>query len=290
MDDDLPSSTPEKGGDNKATANKPSDEGDGLPNTEPKPRQRKSRKWFGLSKSQWREFGGFLILIPWLWYDLIDSHNFLKLLLLAISLVVAQALACSFITNRFKARIIWFASLIPVAVVVWINSRPLADSRSYELLPQALASNIVKTLSTSCSSTNPTGILIHLVNPDVSAYALSEQLKKMFRDGGCVIVEGQPPANIPEVPGVSCFLYGNASTNAGLYRALSMIVSATKSPSEFEITPSKYPNELHIISNETQTPWDSTHPPTLPEMIDVAKRLSVQPLPNGIAVFIIRAK
>ncbi|HEX3857862.1 MAG TPA: hypothetical protein VHY30_11270 [Verrucomicrobiae bacterium] len=117
MSDELnPSTTPKVGGSNQSAANESNDDG--------KPRKRQAKKWFGLTKTQWRELAGILILIPWVWNDLLDSHNFSKLCLLAISLVAAQGLAASFLKPRWIAITFGFLSLIPVAAMVWINSRP----------------------------------------------------------------------------------------------------------------------------------------------------------------------
>jgi hypothetical protein len=71
------------------------------------------------------------MLIPWVWYDLLDSHNFGKLCLLAISLVIAQGVVFSFLKSRWKALALWLISLIPVAGIVWENSRPIIEPHSH---------------------------------------------------------------------------------------------------------------------------------------------------------------
>jgi hypothetical protein len=130
MDDEsIPAPTPEKGSGEKAAASDSNQESEAKPKEEIKPRKRQTQKWFGLTKTQWRELAGILILIPWVWNDLIDSHIFSKLCLLAFSLAVAQGLACSFLKSRTKALSLWLVSLIPLAAVVWINSRP--ESKPY---------------------------------------------------------------------------------------------------------------------------------------------------------------
>lgn len=124
LDESNPSTTPEKSGNDKSAANKSNDDGKNHPKNEIKPRKRQSQKWFGLTKSKWREFFGYAILIPWLWYDLIDSHGFIKLCFLAVSLVIGQGIACSFLNSRSKALSFWLASIFPVVVMVWANSKP----------------------------------------------------------------------------------------------------------------------------------------------------------------------
>jgi len=68
----------------QTAANESNDEGKANSKNEAKPRKRQTKKWFGLTKTQWRELAGILILIPWVWNDLLDSHNFSKLCLLAV--------------------------------------------------------------------------------------------------------------------------------------------------------------------------------------------------------------
>jgi hypothetical protein len=110
MSDELnPFTTSKVSGDDQAAIDKSSSQGDEQPKIKIPPRQRKINKWFGLTKMQWREFSGYMILIPWLWYDLIDSHGFLKLCLLASSLAFAQGLAFSFLKSRWKALAVWIA-------------------------------------------------------------------------------------------------------------------------------------------------------------------------------------
>jgi hypothetical protein len=86
----------------------------------------RTKKWFGLSETKWREIAGIAVLIPWVWNEFLDTHNFSKLCLLAITIAVAQGATLTFFKSRWRGFIlaIWLISLVPVAVVVWINSRP----------------------------------------------------------------------------------------------------------------------------------------------------------------------
>lgn len=125
MADELKTSeTPNEGGDDKASANKADNEGKCEPENKIKPRKREIKKWLGLTKTQWKELAGFLVLIPWLYYDLSDSHGFLKLCLLAASLAIAQGVVFSFLKSRSKSFVLWLLCLIPIAVIVWENSMP----------------------------------------------------------------------------------------------------------------------------------------------------------------------
>jgi hypothetical protein len=73
---------------------------------------------------KWRELSGIPLLIPWVWYDFLDTHSFSKLCLLAFSLVIAQGIICSFWGANWKTLSVWLASLLPVAMAIWENSRP----------------------------------------------------------------------------------------------------------------------------------------------------------------------
>ena len=70
------------------------------------------------------------MLIPWIYNDLFDSHNFAKLFTLALSLAIAQAVVASFIKNRNAALSLWFVSLIPLALVVFENTRPESQNNA----------------------------------------------------------------------------------------------------------------------------------------------------------------
>lgn len=118
------SATPNDGGDDKASTNKADNEVKREPEKIIKPRKREIKKWFGLTKTQWKELAGFLVLIPWLYYDLSDSHGILKLSLLAVSLAIAQGVVLSFLKGRSKALSLWLVCLVPIAIIVWENSMP----------------------------------------------------------------------------------------------------------------------------------------------------------------------
>lgn len=120
------------------------------------------------------------------------------------------------------------------------------QSNEYQLLAPITASNIVQMLKDPSGHVHPAAILICLSNPDDSAVAFSEQLKKLFWDGGYLLVNGAPPSDIPEKPRISCFVYGNAMSNIGIWRALDAILDATKSNSRPEAM-GAYPNTFRIL-------------------------------------------
>ena len=125
MADELNQSpAPKKSGNEQAATAKSGDERNSQPDQKIKPRKLQSPKWLGLTKSKWREIAGFAVLIPWIYNDLVDSHNYSKLVPLAFSLAIAQGVLVSFLKSRHKALIIWFISLVPLAFLVWLNSRP----------------------------------------------------------------------------------------------------------------------------------------------------------------------
>jgi hypothetical protein len=126
MADNLPSATPELPGDNKSAANDANYKRKTNPEKKNSPRNPRSIKWFGLSKTKWREIAGIAVLIPWVWNEFLDTHNFAKLCLLAITIAVAQGATLTFFKSRWRGFIlaIWLISLFPVAATVWINSQP----------------------------------------------------------------------------------------------------------------------------------------------------------------------
>jgi hypothetical protein len=228
MDDDLnPSPASEVSSNQKAAANDSNKKSEPQPKQEAQPRQRKVRKWFGLSKMERRELAGILVLIPWVWVDFIDCHNLKKLCLLAFSLAIAQLFFFSFWKPRWLAIALGLLSLIPVTGVVYKNSKP--EMRLYELLPPDVVTNLIQKLKDSHN--HNVAIVIHAFEPDESAFSFSEQLERIFIDGGYPIFSSQPPVSIAEIPGVSCFLYSGANAdNAGLLEALGIIIDKSHSP------------------------------------------------------------
>lgn len=107
----------------------------------------------------------------------------------------------------------------------------------YELFAPDVVSNIIKTLNDPAGRAGPAVTLVYPVNPDESAYALSEQIKSIFRSGGYFDFSGPPPRSIPEVPGVSCFLYRNAAFNTGIWEACRIILMKTGSHGVITIMP-----------------------------------------------------
>ena len=107
---------------NDAAVNSADNQGDRNPEQKIKPQQRKPKKWFGFTKTKWREIAGFFVLIPWLYNDLFDSHSFSKLVLLAVSLAMAQGVVFSFFQSHVRGLSLWLISLIPLAMIVYLNA------------------------------------------------------------------------------------------------------------------------------------------------------------------------
>lgn len=158
------------------------------------------------------------------------------------------------------------------------------DPHEYELLAPSVVSNIVQTLREPSGRANTSFVLIHPVNPDESAYALAEQLKLAFSDGGYVVGEGTPPSDIPEIPGISCFVYGYAIQNTGLWSALDIILDATKSRRGFRMMP---------IYRGVLTPADMVlgNPKSMGEIVERADRIYAWSTnQNSVVVIMIRKK
>ena len=148
------------------------------------------------------------------------------------------------------------------------ESKQPEPANKYELLSPDVVSNIEETLKAPDSHLKAAAVLVYAVDPDESAFAFSEQLNQIFRDAECIVVEGSPPQNIRQIPGVSCFLCGNAAANAGLWRAAVMILGATKSHPQIEMIPrysesfkpimgaQKLPSEMKAVRNLFQAQQD----------------------------------
>ena len=150
MTDNSSSSTPEEGGNNKSAADKSDKKGITNPKKKNPPRNSRTKNWFGLTKAKWREIAGIVVLIPWVWNDFLDTHNIIKLCLLAITIAVAQGAALTFFNWRGVVLAIWLFSLVPVARVVWLNSKPepkpefrLGVHSSHDPMFTALTNNII---------------------------------------------------------------------------------------------------------------------------------------------------
>jgi hypothetical protein len=117
------------------------------------------------------------------------------------------------------------------------NSSQHRDSpKTYQLLPPETVALVTKKLQESHN--HKVALLIHAFDPDESAYEFSQQLDQIFMAGGYLKFLGRPPASAPEVPGVSCLLYGGASAdNAGLLEALSIILNETGSRPQISLMP-----------------------------------------------------
>jgi hypothetical protein len=254
MAENPSSPTPNPSGDNKPAANKPADKRKRQPQKKLKPAQPENGKetplWLRVLE------GGGLIGSLVIWAEMISSHAIPQLLFYSIALLGCYVGICHLVYQFFKKNnwaaklsvVFWIVLFAITAVFVWENSRPIqiVDPKEYELLPPDVVSNIVQMLKDPSGHVHPAAILICLANPDDSAVAFSEQLKKIFWDGGYLLVNGAPPSEIPEKPRVSCFVYGNAMSNMGIWRALTAILDATKSNSRPEAI-GIYPNAFHVL-------------------------------------------
>jgi hypothetical protein len=122
-----PSSAPKIASNDTGSANTSNDKRKNDPSAELTPRHRKPRKWLGLTPTKRREFLGFFVLVPWVWTEFVDSHNFWPLFGLASTLAIAHNAMLSFWSwkSRKLFLLFWLVSIIPLAVVVCINSKPL---------------------------------------------------------------------------------------------------------------------------------------------------------------------
>jgi hypothetical protein len=130
MTGDLPSSTPEKGGDDKAAANASRNEHDGKPSKKFNPADmRGKRKKSRLTQLEWGGFFGDIFVILWVWSDLIACRDFNRLIFLLAALVVAHGVLCLFLSKLFSSwrwtLVVWVLLCIPAAWIAFKNSRPL---------------------------------------------------------------------------------------------------------------------------------------------------------------------
>ena len=127
MASELPTPTPEISGDNKAATNSANNQGENKPIRKvTRPHRKPPKKFLGLTESKRRELFGIIMLIPWVWVEFGGIHSFGNLCGLAFSLAVAQYVVFSFFKVRLKEWTLplWLISLAPIAMVVWVNSRP----------------------------------------------------------------------------------------------------------------------------------------------------------------------
>jgi uncharacterized protein with PQ loop repeat len=130
MSDDLPSSTPENGGDDKTAANKAGDENDNKVKKEGRPRKPRVEKNI-VPWGQIFDLGG-TGLVFWVWAEIIKCHDLDVLIFLGATLTVFQAGPCHFIYSLLK-KFRWSFKLsffiwVVLAVLTWSvvreNSRP----------------------------------------------------------------------------------------------------------------------------------------------------------------------
>jgi hypothetical protein len=163
MADNLPSPTPEKPGNNESAANAPDDQRKDIPKEKIKTPKQKSKKWLGLTEAKRRELFGFVMLVPWVWVDMVDCHSFFRLCGYAVSLAVAQFVVFSFFRNRLSGWThgLWLISLLPLAFLVWSNSRPLSLSPpilSAKIIPLCDGKNFP---DNEISIFNPNGVTLY---------------------------------------------------------------------------------------------------------------------------------
>jgi hypothetical protein len=117
-----------------------------------------------------------------------------------------------------------------------VSGPALTHSRAYEPLPKEEAALMIQKLRESHN--HKVTISIHPVDPDETAYSFSEHLNSIFRYGGYRTVFDNPPAYLPQIPGVSCFLFGMAaSDNGGLLEALDILIKFSGSEARFVMMP-----------------------------------------------------
>jgi hypothetical protein len=135
MGDGLPSSTPEKSGDNKATTNAASNENDGKPEEKLNPTQTQKGKKSRLTKLEWGGFFVDLYVTLWIWSDLVGCLEIKKLSFLIATIFVAHGVLCYFLSKIFKswrwALTVWIVLCSTAAEVVWENSRAAAESKQH---------------------------------------------------------------------------------------------------------------------------------------------------------------
>jgi hypothetical protein len=215
MTDDLPSSTPEKSGDDKSAANKTNHQGKTNPEKKNSPRKPRTKKWFGLSETKWREIAGIAVLIPWVWNEFLDTHNFTKLCLLAVTISVAQGATLTFFKSRWRGFILalWLISLVPVAGVVWQNSRPEPKPHFSLLLNVSTSPKNVLYItndlftSGSLASMQSSGYLLI----PVSARETNVVLQFMIDNDSTIAIENAQPALI--IPDTMTGLFDSVDSN-----------------------------------------------------------------------------
>jgi hypothetical protein len=152
---ELPSTTPEKSSGNKSATNAASDKQGGKPEKQFKPTQTSKRKKPRLSVGERLELAGSLILVPWLWSDLIDCQRFSKLFFDALALCFAHGVVCYFLAKFLKSArwgiVIWIALTVLTASVVCKNSRQLTtnvvEPKPFEVVQSQVTNQTVAPLT-----------------------------------------------------------------------------------------------------------------------------------------------
>lgn len=92
------------------------------------PTQSKSRKKPRLTKGQWVEFAGLVILMLWMWSELAGCHEFTRICFLALALITAYWAACYFLLKLFRGRIV--PTCVSIALSIFTAGFAYNNSRS----------------------------------------------------------------------------------------------------------------------------------------------------------------
>lgn len=141
MSDDLPSAIPEKGGDSKTVAQKPTDKEAAKPKKKFQPPKRKAKKKSRLTGLEWGGFFVDLYVTLWVWSDLIVCRDIKRLVFLLATVFVAHGVLCYFISKFLNswwlALVVWFSLSIPATWIMYKNYQPLltnaAESKPFVL-------------------------------------------------------------------------------------------------------------------------------------------------------------
>jgi hypothetical protein len=194
---------------------------------------------------------------------------------------------------RFDASHLGLTKIFKYPSARYHGERAPESPKSYELLPRDVATNIVTTLKDARRTTVASSILVYPVSPDEPTYEFSEQVKRLFWYGGHAVVQGPPPADLPQKPGISCFLYGGAGLDPGILRALEMIETACGNRLDIAMYPQKYSGELRLFPPFPlgRSPPEIQNPGQFQElMIGIMERTLGWGNTNPVVVIMIRPK
>jgi hypothetical protein len=130
MADDLPSTTPENGGQDKGSADESAHKRKKQPKKEKKPSDAKCRKDSRITLKQLFDFGG-IAGVCLIWAEMIGCHEAWKLITYGVALLFLYLLLCHFLYELLRkqswsvwlAIIVWFLLATGTSGFVWKNSR-----------------------------------------------------------------------------------------------------------------------------------------------------------------------